>query len=118
MRAILVVGMMALAGPALAQSGKNAAIKAVAEITAAAPFCGFDVERDAVEKYLAERGVSRAKAPDAEELERSFNMASSGWRVTSSVYGKGKPQFDAACQQSIDAFGPTGTIRAGLIKLR
>lgn len=118
MRAMIVVAGLMIAGVAWGQDGKNAAIKAVADITAAAPYCDFELNRDAIEKYLSERGVSRARSADAEELERAFYLASSGWRITGSVYGKGKPQFDAPCDQAVSAFGPNGTIRAGLLKPR
>ncbi|KRE07461.1 hypothetical protein ASE63_22440 [Bosea sp. Root381] len=118
MRTVIITAAVVVAGVASAQDGKNAAIKAVADVTAAAPYCGFEVNRDAIEKYLTERGVSRSRPADAEALERAFYQAGSGWRVTGSVYGKGKPQFDAPCQQAESAFGPQGTIRSGLIRLK
>lgn len=116
MRALVVVGIVLAAGAAGAQDGKSAAINAIAEITAAAPYCGFDPDRDQLEKYLAERGISRSRHADAEDLERAFYLASSRWRVTGSVHGKGKTEFDAPCQQAVSAYGPNGTIRPSLIK--
>ncbi len=116
MRAVLIVGMMAVAGPALAQS--SVAVDAVANITAAAPYCSFEIERDAVEQFLKERGVSRAKAADAAALEKAFDGASKSWRVAGAMRAQGSSQVDveARCSQLVGAFGPAGTIRSGLLK--
>lgn len=116
MRAILIAGMMVLAGPALAQS--SVAVDAVANITAAAPYCGFEIERDAVEQFLTERGVSRSKAADAAALEKAFDRAGKSWSVAGSVrtHGNGQADLDARCAQLVGAFGAVGTIRSGLLK--
>lgn len=116
MRAIVVVGMVALAGPAFAQS--SVAVDAVANITAAAPYCSFEIERDAVEQFLKERGISRAKAADAAALEKAFDRAGKSWSVAGSVrtHGNGQADLEARCAQLIGAFGAAGTIRSGLLK--
>lgn len=116
MRAILIAGMMAVAGPALAQS--SVAVDAVANITAAAPYCTFEIERDAVEQFMKDRGVSRAKASDAEALEKAFDRARKSWSVAGSVrtHGNGQADLDARCAQIVGAYGANGTIRPGLLK--
>lgn len=116
MRAFLIAGVMAIAGPAFAQS--NVAVEAVANITAAAPYCSFEIEPDAVEQFLKERGVSRAKAADAAALEKAFDRAGKSWSVAGSVrtHGNGQADLDARCAQLVGAFGPAGTIRSGLLK--
>lgn len=116
MRAIVFVVMMVLAGPALAQS--SVAVDAVANITAAAPYCSFEIERDAAEQFLKERGVSRARAADAAALEKAFDRAGKSWSVAGSVrtHGNGQADLDARCQQLVGAYGAGGTIRSGLLK--
>lgn len=116
MRAILIVGMMVLAGPALAQS--SVAVDAVANITAAAPYCSFEIDRDAVELFLKERGVSRAKASDAAALEKAFDGASKSWRIAGALraQGSGQVDLDSRCAQLVGAYGANGTIRSGLLK--
>lgn len=116
MRAILVLGMMAVAGPAFAQT--SVAVDAVANITAAAPYCSFEIERDAVERFLKERGVSRAKPSDAAALEKAFDRAGKSWSVAGSVrtHGNGQADLDARCQHLVGAYGAGGTIRPGLLK--
>lgn len=116
MRAILIVGMVVLAGPALAQS--SVAVDAVANITAAAPYCSFEIERDAVEQFLKERGVSRAKVSDAAALEKAFDGASKSWRTANALRteGQGQRNFEARCEQLTSAYGVNGLIRSGLLK--
>ncbi|WP_377838701.1 hypothetical protein [Bosea sp. UC22_33] len=116
MRAILIVGTIVLACPALAQS--SVAVDAVANITAAAPYCSFEIERDAVEQFLKERGVSRSNAADAAALEKAFDRAGKSWSVAGSVrtHGNGQADLEARCAQIIGAYGATGTIRPGLLK--
>lgn len=116
MRAIVVAGILAAAGPAFAQS--SVAVDAVANITAAAPYCSFEIERDAVEQFLKERGVSRTKAADAAALEKAFDRAGKSWSVAGSVrtHGNGQADLEARCAQIVGAYGATGTIRPGLLK--
>lgn len=116
MRAFVVAGILAATGPAFAQS--SVAVDAVANITAAAPYCSFEIERDAVEQFLKERGVSRAKAADAAALEKAFDGASKSWRTANALRteGQGQRNFEARCEQLTSAYGPNGLIRSGLLK--
>ncbi|CAM5194646.1 HdeA/HdeB family protein OS=Bosea thiooxidans OX=53254 GN=SAMN05660750_03322 PE=4 SV=1 [Bosea thiooxidans] len=120
MRAIVVAGMMVVAGVACGQEkwARDAVIGSVADITAGASFCGFTVDRSQIDAHLAASGFKRDDPTHSGALDRDFALHSMVWQganAAAQTTSEGKAALQGRCGQLWDAFGPDGIVRKGLL---
>jgi hypothetical protein len=120
MRAIVVVGMMVVAGSAWGQASKNwqAAVDSIAIAIAAAPTCKFVVSQPAVDEHLRAAGFSRDDKTQAAALDSAFQHQANLWTIktASALAEPARNDLIAQeCERNWVAFGPDGVIRKGIL---